>query len=79
MKQQHERGTILFSGPGHDESGTAYGIYLIRCGSEEEARQVAANDPFTANDHCAFELIEWDVHQILGAGGFTMAGLQATR
>ena len=38
MKQQHEAGRILFSGPGHGEDGTAYGIYLIRCGAEEEAR-----------------------------------------
>jgi SAM-dependent methyltransferase len=78
MKQQHDAGKIIFSGPGHGEDDTAYGIYLIRCGSKQEAQQIAAGDPFTANGHCAFELIEWEVHQILGAGGFTMAGLQAT-
>jgi uncharacterized protein YciI len=78
MKQQHEAGKIVFSGPGQGEDGTAYGIYLIRCGSKQEAQQIAAGDPFTVNGHCAFDLIQWDVHQILGAGGFTMAGLQAT-
>jgi uncharacterized protein YciI len=78
MKLQHEAGRIIFSGPGQGADGTPYGIYLIRCASREEAERIAAGDPFTANGHCAFELIQWDVHQILGAGGFTMAGLQAT-
>jgi uncharacterized protein YciI len=78
MKQQHEAGNIIFSGPGHGPDGTAYGIYLIRAASRSDAETIAAGDPFTANGHCAFDLIEWEVHQILGAGGFTMAGLQAT-
>ena len=78
MKQQHASGSILFSGPGQDKDGTRYGIYLIRCDSKAEAEKIAASDPFTANGHCAFDLIEWEVHQILGAGGFTMAGIQAT-
>jgi uncharacterized protein YciI len=78
MKQQHEAGKIIVSGPGQAADGTAYGIYLIRCDSRAEAEKVAASDPFTAHGHCAFELIAWDVHQILGAGAFSMAGLQAT-
>ena len=76
MKQQHEAGSIIFSGPGKDASGTAYGIYLIRASSREAAAEIASGDPFTANGHCAFELIDWEVHQILGAGAFTMAGLR---
>ena len=77
MEEQQEAGSILIAGPGRGEDGREYGIYLIRARSQEEARKIAAADPFTANGHCDFELIEWDVHQILGAGAFTLAGLQA--
>ena len=79
MKQQHEAGRILFSGPGHYvDRAEMLGIYLIRAGSRDEAVTIANGDPFTAAGHCAFDLIEWEVHQIFGAGAFTMQGLQAT-
>lgn len=78
MKQMHEAGRIAISGPGKGSDGTAYGIYLIRAASKDEASSIAAGDPFTVSGHCAFDLIEWEVHQIMGAGAFTMAGLQAT-
>src|SRR2546423_341120 len=45
MKQQHEAGRILFSGPTPDRST---GIYVIRAGSREEAERIAASDPYTA-------------------------------
>jgi uncharacterized protein YciI len=70
MRRQHQAGSIVISGPTPDRS---LGIYLIRAGSREEAERIAASDPFTAAGHCAFELIEWEVHQILGAGSFTAA------
>jgi uncharacterized protein YciI len=76
MRQMHEAGSIIFSGPGKAPDGTAYGIYLIRAGSRDEAQKVAAGDPFTAAGHCEFDLIDWEVHQIMGAGAFTMAGLR---
>jgi uncharacterized protein YciI len=76
MKQQHEAGRILFSGPTPDRST---GIYVIRAGSREEAERVAASDPFTAAGCTTFELIEWDVHQVLGVGPFTAAELQTHR
>ncbi len=75
MKTQHEAGNILFSGPGR-LNDTSYGIYLIRAPSKAEAEQIAGSDPFTVAGHCAFDLIEWEVHQILGAGAFTAAGLR---
>ena len=42
----------------------AYGIYLIRAASKQDAETVAAGDPFTVAGHSAFDLIEWEVHQI---------------
>jgi uncharacterized protein YciI len=76
MKQQHEAGRILFSGPTPDRST---GIYVIRAGSREEAEGIAANDPYTAGGCTTFELIEWEVHQVLGVGPFTASDLQAHR
>lgn len=74
MKQQHEGGKILFSGPTPDRK---LGIYVIRAGSRQEAEKIAESDPYTVTGFTAFDLIEWEVHQIMGAGPFTAAGLQA--
>ena len=74
MKQQHEAGKILFSGPTTDRK---YGVYVIRAGSKDEAAKIAASDPYTAAGFCAFELLEWEVHQIMGCGPFTAAEMQA--
>ena len=76
MKQQHETGHILFSGPTADRK---LGIYVIRASSREEAEKIAASDPYTAAGFCAFELFEWEVHQVLGVGPFTAAELRAHR
>ena len=76
MRQQHEAGRILFSGPTPDRK---LGIYVIRAGSREEAERVAASDPYTAAGFTAFELVEWEVHQVLGTGPFTAAELRAHR
>ncbi len=72
MKQQHDAGKILFSGPTTDRK---YGIYVIRADSKDEASKIASSDPYTAAGFCTFELLEWEVHQIMGAGNFTAAGL----
>ena len=72
MKQQHEAGTVVLSGPA---PGRSFAMYLIRAGSQEEAERIAAADPFTAAGLCTFEVIHWDIHQILGVGPFTAAGL----
>jgi len=76
MKQQHQAGKILFSGPTTDRK---YGVYVIRADSKQEAEQIAASDPYTAAGFCAFELLEWEVHQIMGVGPFTSAEMRARR
>jgi uncharacterized protein YciI len=67
MREQHETGRILISGPSEDRE---LGIYLIRAGSRDEAEGIAAGDPYTAAGDCAFDLIPWKIHQILGIGSF---------
>jgi uncharacterized protein YciI len=74
MKQQHDAGRVLFSGPSADRK---LGMYVIRAGSKEEAEGIATSDPYTKAGFCAFDLFEWEVHQILGAGPFTEAELRA--
>jgi uncharacterized protein YciI len=74
MKQQHDEGKILLSGPSPDRT---LGIYLIKAGSREEAERIASGDPYTAAGETTFELIEWEVHQIFGTGPFTEAGLRS--
>lgn len=74
MKQQHDGGRILFSGPTSDRK---FGIYVIKAESRQQAEQIAASDPYTAAGLCAFDLYEWEVHQIMGAGPFTAAALRS--
>jgi uncharacterized protein YciI len=76
MKRQHEAGTILFSGPSSDRK---YGIYVIKAESKQDAEEIAATDPYTAAGLCDFDVIEWEVHQILGAGPFTAAEMRGHR
>jgi uncharacterized protein YciI len=74
MREQHAAGTVLFSGP---SAKRGLGIYVIRAQSEAEATRIAASDPYTAEGQTEFELIEWDVRQVLGAGPFTTADIRA--
>src|SRR5437867_6359213 len=72
MKRQHEAGKIIMSGPSPDRK---YGHYLIRAENRQEADAIAGSDPFTAAGCTAFDLFEWEVHQIMGIGPFTAAEL----
>ena len=67
IKEQHEQGTVLISGPSKDRSVS---LYVIRAESLEDAEAIAAADPFVVGGECRFELIEWEIHQILGIGSF---------
>ena len=74
MKQQHDTGKILFSGPTTDRK---YGVYVIRAAGKDEAETIAAGDPYTAAGFCSFELLEWEVHQIMGVGPFSADEMRA--
>ena len=76
MKAQHDKGAILFSGPTPDRK---LGIYVIRASSRGEAEKIASSDPYTEAGFCGFDVIEWEVHQILGNGPFTAAELRGHR
>ncbi len=74
MREQHEAGQVIMSGPAPDHRMS---MYLIRAGSQQEAEEIAKADPFTRAGHCAFELIRWEIHQILGAGAFATDAIRA--
>lgn len=68
MRDRHADGSVVVSGPSRDRSVS---LYLIRSEDLDAAERIAAADPFTVGGECRFELIEWEVHQILGIGDFT--------
>src|SRR5262245_66078407 len=76
MKAQHAAGKILFSGPTTERK---YGVYVIRASSREEAEKIASGDPSTVAGFTAFELLESEVHQIIGIAPSPAAELRAQR
>ena len=52
------------------------GVIVMNAG---RAERIAGSDPYTKAGFCAFELFEWEVHQVLGVGPFTAAELRAHR
>lgn len=67
MRAQHERGTVLISGPSSDGAAD---IYVLRAPSRDDAATLATSDPLAQDDRVRVEIMEWNVHQILGIGSF---------
>lgn len=65
LRKQHDAGKILFSGPTADRS---MGIYVIKADSHDEAVAIADEDPMHIYKVRRPEVIDWDIHQIMGAG-----------
>ena len=72
MKEQHDAGRILLSGPSPD---LKLGMYLIHAGSREEADAIAASDPYTVAGDSTYQLVQRNIRQILGVGPFNAAEL----
>ena len=73
MRKQHMAGNVLFSGPTPDR---AKGIYVVRASSLEDAKKIIDSDPMHAKDLRDYELIPWEVHQVMGAGPFDIESLE---
>jgi uncharacterized protein YciI len=73
MKTQHQAGNVLFSGPSADHTR---GIYVIRAESHDAAQKITDTDPFHVEGLREYELIDWEVHQIMGAGPFSREEMQ---
>lgn len=70
MRAQHDAGVILISGPSSDYSMS---LCVLRASSRQAAAEIAAQDPLAQDEDAATEIIEWEVHQVLGIGPFDLA------
>jgi uncharacterized protein YciI len=68
LHAMHDQGVIVMSGPSTDLS---LGIYVMRAKDAAEATRLAGADPLLRTAGSALELIEWQLHQILGIGAFS--------
>ena len=67
MKQHHDQGDVLFSGP----TTEGVGIWVLKAGSREAAQALVATHPWVAGGlRDTGEIYEWNVQQALGIGRF---------
>ena len=67
LKDMHDTGTIIMSGPGTEPR---LGIYIMRAPGSAEATRIVHADPLLQSPGATVEVIEWQLHQIMGIGGF---------
>jgi uncharacterized protein YciI len=72
MIANEKKGIVFASGPLSEADGTqrGRGLTVLRAASVEEARAIAAQDPFVINGVRTFELREWTVME--GSFGVTV-------
>lgn len=70
MIDLEKRGVLFASGPlfGPGRAMTGKGLTILRASSLEEARAIAAADPFNARGYRTFEVHEWQLNE----GSFTV-------
>jgi hypothetical protein len=51
------------------------GLYVMRVPSSEDAAVIATGDPLAQDGLATVEIIDWQVHQVLGIGPFDLAGI----
>jgi uncharacterized protein YciI len=56
-----ERNLVLLGGGFAEAVDDAHGAYLLRCASLEEAREIAATDPYAVHDVVRPECVVWDL------------------
>ena len=72
MQGQQMAGRILMAGPTPDRS---IGIMVFGHMSTDEVDDICRGDPFVAHGFRTYEVIPWDVHHVLGIGGFDPAAV----
>jgi uncharacterized protein YciI len=69
MKEQHEAGNVLFSGP----TDGGFGIWVLRASSKDEAAELLKTHPWVqAGLRDVSEVYQWNVQQALGIGRFEL-------
>ncbi len=74
LREQEAAGRLLFSGPTSDNR---IGIIVVRAESLEDARRMLDSETWHAAGLRSYELHEWEVHQALGVGTFTVEAADA--
>lgn len=73
VQAMHTRGRVLFSGPCRD---TGMGIIVLRGDDMDRAGldTLLAEEPLVAAGLRTYDVIAWDVRQVLGIGAFALGG-----
>jgi uncharacterized protein YciI len=56
-----KRNAVLLGGSFAEAIDDAYAAYVLRCGGVEEARRIAAADPFVLHGVVRPECVEWEL------------------
>jgi uncharacterized protein len=67
LKDMHDTGTIIMSGPATDPR---LGIYIMRAPAIAQATRIVHADPLLQSPGATVEVIEWELHQLMGIGAF---------
>ena len=74
LLEQHRAGRVLFSGPSAD---LFYGIYVLLATSVDEARRIAAGDPYHLHGDREMEVFEWNPRLAMRLEGPTIADIES--
>jgi uncharacterized protein YciI len=74
-RAHHERGRILFSGPG-DEGRVGIIVFSAHDLDRGALTELCASEPFLAAGLRRMEVIDWVPRQVLGSGAFTLEELR---
>jgi uncharacterized protein YciI len=74
MREQQRTGKVLFAGPSLDGE---LGIIVFGHMSRAELNDLCRREPLVARGYRDFEVIAWEVHQLLGVGGFDVKTIAA--
>jgi uncharacterized protein YciI len=74
LRQQQLARKVLIAGPTPDET---LGIIVFGRMSQADVDELCSQEPFIARGFREYEVIAWDVHQLLGIGGFDVKTIAA--
>jgi uncharacterized protein YciI len=75
LREQQLAGKVLIAGPSRDGD---LGIIVFGHMSEADLDALCRQEPFVARGYREYEVIAWDVHQLLGIGRFDSKTIAAT-
>ena len=74
MHEQQLGGTVIAAGPTPDRK---LGIILVRHMPREDLDALFRTEPFVRGGYREYEVIPWEVHHVLGIGGFDRGTVMA--